>query len=76
MDQCKTDVLVLLTEGAWERGLKHGHGVLVHSTGETYTGSWRHGEKHGEGVMEGKKFTVSGRDLLCAVWECAEVCER
>jgi len=48
----------LCADGGWSRGLKHGEGTLVHSTGEMYTGMWKHDVKEGEGTMVGKTLTV------------------
>ena len=36
------------TEGQWEDGEQHGHGILTYPGGQ-YDGEWQNGEKHGNG---------------------------
>ena len=63
--------------GEWERGIRHGYGVLDDiTTGEKYMGMWMAGVRHGAGCVvngdgiyyEGKfvsnKLTGGGTDLL------------
>src|SRR5271169_7119085 len=38
-------------EGQWNRGLRHGQGKRVSSSGETYEGSWKDNMRHGYGVQ-------------------------
>lgn len=45
-------------EGAWERGVKHGEGVLHTGTGQVYEGCFKDDQYHGQGVLRGPGKTV------------------
>lgn len=51
-------------EGAWERGLKTGEGVLHTGTGQIYEGRFESDMYHGPGILKGP-----GRDVLDGQWK-------
>ena len=51
-----------------KNGQRHGHGTMMYSNGDTYTGEWESGKQNGHGTFtgtDGSKYIGGWKDGLC-----------
>jgi hypothetical protein len=53
-DEVEDEGAVITYDGAWYRGRRHGHGVLMYDSDgkQKYEGGWHNDMRHGEGTMQ------------------------